>query len=82
MTEQTQTEKLRNILKGRYIYFASDIAQLNKDADISGDFKKLYQRETKFINEILKACKEAGLEFVITHGSYGYEAELEEIDIR
>ena len=37
--------------------------------------------EERIAKQILRDCKEAGLEFVITHGSYGYEAVLEEIEI-
>ena len=32
-------------------------------------------------NQVLEICKEAGLVFLETRGSYGYETEFEEIEL-
>ncbi len=77
MTEQTETEKLREriveILYGELTYknyLTLPILQHNADLKV---------------NEVLKACKEAGLQFVVAKGRKLTDRELsyalEEIEI-
>ena len=66
----TQTDKLRKKIATELLKIDEAYGLGDKRHDYLGD-----------ADQILKVCKEDGLEFVITHGSYGYEAELEEIEI-
>lgn len=72
-----ETEKLREKIDG--ILKAGDLF-LNPPDDLA-EFIDNPAVEKSRTDQVLKACKEAGLEFVISHGSYGYEAELEEIEL-
>ena len=42
-------------------------------------FKKLPEEHQARL--IVKACKDAGLVFLVSRGSYGYEAEFEDIEL-